>query len=167
VSQEEERKKRKQAIIGSIVVISFVVLFMIALVLSIAHAFGQTQEDQIKDYVTEKASEAFDKMTEDIDFEKGNFLNTNQNETDTLFSSLQVWFDDIWKVLFSTRDVAEAGIKFVAPFEVNAMIIFGVSVVLAISFFFVIIKRMAWHIFIIILAVLAISAIIIFFKLNS
>ncbi len=150
-------------IIGAIVLLTFTVGML-------PEAGAQIQEEiqnEIKDFVEDQLDESFDKITEDIDFESGNILNTNEEETEALKDAGKTWFKDMWKVLWSTKDVAHAGVEFASPFEINALVVSIVSGVIAISFFLTIIKKIAWHIFVTILVVLVVGALIVYFKLIS
>jgi hypothetical protein len=175
VTTQEEKKNRKPAIIGLIFIVTLILMVFFAVTLLLGtfmapDANAQIEEQiqgEIKDFVSEQLDEGIDKLTSDIDFEDGNFLNTNEEETTALSDASKEWFKDLWQVLWSTKDVAHAGVEFASPFEINAIVISGISLVIAITFIVTIVKKMAWHIFIVILAVLAVGAIIVFFKLNS
>ncbi len=175
MTTQEENKDRKSAVIGLIFISVFVLLLFFAVAIlfgtfAMPDANAQIEEQiqgEIKDFVSEQLDEGIDKLTGDIDFEDGNFLNTNEEETTALSDASKEWFKDLWQVLWSTKDVAHAGVEFASPFEINAIVISGISLVIAITFIVTIVKKMAWHIFIVILAVLAVGAIIVFFKLSS
>ena len=175
MTTQEEKKNRKSAIVGILFVVTmiFMLFFAVALLFgtfATPDANAQVEEQiqgEIKDFISEQLDDGIDKLTDDIDFEDGNFLNTNEDETTALSDASKEWFKDLWQVLWSTKDVAHAGVEFASPFEINAIVISGISLVIAITFIITVVKKMAWHIFIVILAVLAVGAIIVFFKLNS
>ena len=172
MTTEEQKKERKLLFVGLGLIVAIILLIFAVVMLLFGFPEASAQfddeiENEIKDFVEDQLDESFDKITEDIDFESGNILNTNEEETDALKDAGKTWFKDMWKVLWSTKDVAHAGVEFASPFEINAIVVSIVSGVIAISFFLTVIKKIAWHIFVTILVVLVVGALIVYFKLIS
>lgn len=121
-------------------------------------------ESEIKDFIKEGTEQMIKSISEDIDIDSDNLLNTNDEEVERVVSTSKIWFDDLMRLFFSTKDVTEAGVEMIAPFDIAPILVFGVSVAISIAFVITIVKKLAWHIFIIILVVLGIGAIIIYFQ---
>ena len=130
--------------------------------------YGQEIEEQleqeIKDFISEGTDEMVKSISEDIDVEGGNLLNTNDEEVQHAVSASKTWFEDLMRLFFSTKDVAHAGVELVAPFDISPILIFAVSVAISIAFAVTVMKKLAWHIFIIIIAILAIGAVLVYFQ---
>jgi len=147
--------------------ISFAFVFAVTLSLG-AHVYAQEIEEEleseIKDFIKEGTDQVIKSISEDIDIDNDNLLNTNEEEVQKVVSTSKVWFDDLMRLFFSTKDVTQAGVEMIAPFDIAPILIFAVSVAISIAFVITIIKKLAWHIFIIILVVLGIGAIIVYFQ---
>ncbi len=147
--------------------ISVALIFAITLSLG-THVYAQEIEEEleseIKDFIKDGTDQIIKSISEDIDIENDNLLNTNDEEVDRVVSTSKIWFDDLMRLFFSTKDVTEAGVEMIAPFDIAPILIFGVSVAISIAFVITIIKKLAWHIFVIILVVLGIGAIIVYFQ---
>jgi len=124
-------------------------------------------EDEIEDLITENAGELVDRLTEDLNFDQGNFLNTNEEETQALKESGKDVFNNLIDLAFSTKGMAKAGIEFLSPFEMSAILVSVIA--LAITIFFVIsmVKAVGKHIIIMVILGMIIVGIFVWFRINS
>ena len=132
-----------------------------------AHAQEEDIQDQIEDFITENTGDLADQLTENLDFDKGNFLNTNEEESDALKEAGKTWLQDLINLSFSSKDVAKAGIVFLSPVEMSAILVAVISIAITVFFVLSLLKAIGKHIAVMVIIGLLLVGIFVWFRINS
>jgi len=133
-----------------------------------AHAQEEDQIQQdIEDFITENTGDLADQLTDNLNFGKGNFLNTNEEETQALKDAGKNWLQNLIDLSFSSKDVAKAGIQFLSPFEMSAILVTVISIAITVFFILSLLKAIGKHVAVMIIIGLLIVGIFVWFRINS
>jgi len=152
-------------------IVTIIALVSLSIWMGLDHFAHAQEEDQIQqdieDFITENTGDLADQLTDNLDFGKGNFLNTNEEETQALKDAGKSWFQDLIDLSFSSKDVAKAGIQFLSPFEMSAILVTVISIAITVFFILSLLKAIGKHVAIMVIMGLLIVGIFVWFRINS
>ena len=152
-------------------IVTIIALLSLSIWMGVDHFAHAQEEDQIlqdiEDFITENTGDLADQLTDNLDFNKGNFLNTNEEETQALKDAGKNWFQDLIDLSFSSKDVAKAGIEFLSPFEMSAILVTVISIAITVFFVLSLLKAIGKHIAVMVILGLLIVGIFVWLQINS
>lgn len=152
-------------------IVTIIALLSLSIWMGVDHFAHAQEEDQIlqdiEDFITENTGDLADQLTDNLNFGKGNFLNTNEEETQALKEAGKNWFQDLIDLSFSSKDVAKAGIQFLSPFEMSAILVTVISIAITVFFILSLLKAIGKHVAIMVIIGLLIVGIFVWLQINS
>jgi len=142
-----------------------IILIMYVASLNSAFASQHDVEGQVVGVVKEGVDELVDKLTEDIDFSKDNFLNITDQEAEDIKDSGQDVLGEVIDLFLSVKTFAKDGVRIISPYEISDFLLGIIAFAFAIVFILSILKAIGKHVFIMILIGLSIVALFIFLGL--
>ena len=104
-----------------------------------------------------------DEFTEKIDLSSGNPLNTTQEETQQVTESGKGMFFAILDLFRATHQFATSMVNFISPYPVQAIVLFLVAGAITVIAGLSLLKRLAIHVFILVLVVLVFIGLLVVF----
>jgi len=130
--------------------------------LLIPSAFAQSE--QIEEFVEQGLDTLIDEFTDELDFSDPNMLNATEEETEALKDSGLEMVGSGIDLLKSSHGFASDLIQFLSPVQVDELILFIVAGAIAVIIALSILKRIAFHIVVLVVITLVIVGLLIYFN---